>query len=927
MPLTAGTRLGPYEIISAIGAGGMGEVYRAKDTRLDRDVAIKVLPAKSVGDEQAEARFDREARAIAALSHPNICSLFDVGRHDTQSFLVMELLEGETLHQRLARGPLEIGALVDHAINLADALDTAHARGMLHRDLKPANLFLTSRGQIKILDFGLTKAIETPDEATRVADDLLTGAGTAVGTMGYMSPEQLRGETIDARSDLFALGVVLYEMATGQRAFQGSTGAVVSHAILGEHPVAPRTIRPDLPIKLEEAILEALEKDRDVRCQSAAALRADLKRIKRDLPMNVPRPATSPAASVEQPAASAPMSMPGPASTQAPFAPATATTPASVVAQPASSDTQLVVGLVKRHRLAVLLAIVGVAGAIAAGVWFATHGTPATPPASPAAALQIQPLTFTGNTGLGALSPDGKFVAYLRREGRDLAFALWVRQLTTQSDVQIVPNVQGRAYHGLVVTPDGSYVDFVATEKGVTQPDLWRVPFLGGAPRRIVTGVWSATGWAPDGQHMAFIRTKPGANEDSLVIADADGTNERVALTRRSPTRFMSTYSVGNRIARPSWSIDGRSLLVLGSSSLPERQGRSAELVVIDVAAGTETRTVPLEKLSVIDAAWLDDRHALVNGSMPGNSPVLYRADLTTGALAPVTPDLTQFFGVSLTADRLAVVTTRFDEPSSIWIGDGAGEGMTEIVPESPANFGGVSLDRAGGLVYQAATTKGHGVFAVGPGQRTPSLVVDNAGDPKITGDGKTIVFQVPGKPGVYRVNADGTGLTPLVEGSASHAIILPDDRTVVYLSSRSGIQSLWSVPLSGGPARELLHRFVANNDSFGASQDGRLLKFGAGVVDGRSVYMVCDLPDCTNPRDFTGRRGQWTPDGRGIAFSDSTDPKNIWVQPIDGGAPRPLTKFTDKAVQAFAWSPDGKRLVITRGMLVADMVLIKGIR
>jgi eukaryotic-like serine/threonine-protein kinase len=218
----------------------MGEVYRARDTRLDRNVAVKVLPTRSVGDAQAEARFDREARAIAALSHPNICALHDVGRHNNQSFLVMELLEGETLHHRLARGPLEIGALIDHAINLADALDMAHGRGMLHRDLKPANLFLTSRGQIKILDFGLTKAIESPDDATRTADGVRSGAGTAVGTMGYMSPEQLRGETIDARSDLFALGVVLYEMATGRRAFQGSTGAVVSHAILSEHPVAPR---------------------------------------------------------------------------------------------------------------------------------------------------------------------------------------------------------------------------------------------------------------------------------------------------------------------------------------------------------------------------------------------------------------------------------------------------------------------------------------------------------------------------------------------------------------------------------------------------------------------------------------------------------------------------------------------------------------
>jgi serine/threonine protein kinase len=920
LSLTPGTRLGPYEIVAALGAGGMGEVYRAKDTRLDRNVAVKVLPAKSVGDAQAEARFDREARAIAALSHPNICTLHDIGRHDGHSFLVMELLDGETLHQRLGRGPLEIGALVDHAINLADALDTAHARGMLHRDLKPANLFLTSRGQVKILDFGLTKAIEASDDATRVADGLLTDAGTAVGTMGYMSPEQLRGETIDARSDLFALGAVLYEMAAGQRAFLGSTGAVVSHAILGEHPAGPRTIRPDLPVKLEETILKALEKDRDTRCQSAAELRADLKRVKRDLPVGVARPSNLPAATLDRPSASA--STPVAASTRAP----SVTLPTSAVAPPGSSDTQLVVGLVKRHRLAVLLSIVGIAGAIVAGVWFANRGTTTSTPAPPEAALQIQPLTFTGNTALGALSPDGKFVAYLRREALDSDYALWVRQLTTQSDVQIVPSVSGRGYQGLVVTPDG-YVDFVASEKGQAQSHLWRVPFLGGTPRRIVADVWSATGWAPDGRHMAFIRTKPGTTEDSVVIADADGTNERVVLTRRSPARLSSTYSVGNRIARPSWSTDGRSLLVLGSSALPERQGRAAELVVIDVTSGTESRTVPLEQITLIEAAWLDDAHALVNGRLPGKSVALYRADLATGALAPVTQDLTQFFGVSFTADRQAVVTTRFDRRSGIWVGDAAGGAMTEVVPDGAANPIGAVLDSVGGLVYSTTTTSGRGVFAIGPGQHAASLVADNAVNPTVTGDGRTIVFSNPGKPGLYRVNRDGSGLALLVDGSAFHPLILPGDQTVVFLSSRSGVQSLWSVPLAGGPPRELLHRFVANNSGLGASIDGRRLKFGAGVVDGRSVFMICDLPDCTNPRDSPARFGVWTPDGQGIAYSDSTDPKNIWVQPIDGSAPHPLTKFTDKNIEDFAWSPDGKRLAITRGTLLADMVLIKGIR
>ena len=229
MSLSTGARLGPYEILAPIGAGGMGEVYRARDTRLDRDVAIKVLPALSTGEPEAEARFEREARATAALSHPNICTLFDVGHVDGRRFLVMELLEGETLRARLARGPFDLDTLLDHAIAVADALDAAHARGILHRDLKPGNMFITARGTLKLLDFGLAKTAVAPEATTAIAREVTEG-GTVVGTVAYMSPEQLRGDPIDARSDVFSLGLVLYEMATGQHAFSGPTSAVVSAA-------------------------------------------------------------------------------------------------------------------------------------------------------------------------------------------------------------------------------------------------------------------------------------------------------------------------------------------------------------------------------------------------------------------------------------------------------------------------------------------------------------------------------------------------------------------------------------------------------------------------------------------------------------------------------------------------------------------------
>jgi hypothetical protein len=351
MSASPGTRFGPYEIIKPLGAGGMGEVYEARDTRLDRPVAIKVLPAQLAGDAAARARFDREARAIAALNHPNICALHDVGDANGHGFLVMERLDGETLQDRLQRGALDIEQTIDYGIALADALDAAHSRGLIHRDLKPANIFITTRGVVKILDFGLAKSVlESEADVTRSINESLTVTGTTLGTVAYMSPEQLRGEPLDVRTDLFSFGLVLYEMATGERAFGGSTVVVAAAGILSQQPPAPRTLRPDLPESLELVILKALEKDRAIRFQSAAELRSDLTQVKRGAMPSVMRTAE----------VVAPRAVPPPIPTQAQHVPSFV--PAAVAPAGPAPEAARRSPRARWRRLAVVLLFVLVVG-------------------------------------------------------------------------------------------------------------------------------------------------------------------------------------------------------------------------------------------------------------------------------------------------------------------------------------------------------------------------------------------------------------------------------------------------------------------------------------------------------------------------------------------------------------------------------------
>ncbi|MGA2185547.1 MAG: protein kinase [Bryobacteraceae bacterium] len=486
-----------YRIIEKLGGGGMGVVYRAEDLKLGRQVALKFLPDEMARDSAALERFEREARAAAAINHPNICTLYEVGEHNGHPFLVMELLEGDTLKQRIGGRPVPLDSLLVWAIQIADGLDAAHARGIVHRDIKPANLFLVSHGQVKILDFGLAKprhagkpAAAAPiDRTATIAVELLTTPGTAAGTPGYMSPEQARGDDLDLRTDLFSLGVVLYEMATGKMPFAGKNSAVVMAAILHETPVAPGHVNPGLPAELDHIIGKALEKDPDIRYQSAADMRADLKRLKRDTDSS----RSSKVVTSRQP----------PVARAAP----------------------------RRTSHWPILAAVVAAIAVTAGAILLTRPLPA-----PRVLRTVQ-ITDDHRASNMPLVTDGAR-AYFTSRSADGNDEPW--QVSSRGGQSIPLPASLKSAFVIDLSPDRSELLVLRGNGPYSPPSVWAEPLLGGSPRRVGNIVASGgAAWSPDGQELVY------ANGKQLSIARSDGTG----------IRQLATLPSG--VYLPHWSPDG----------------------------------------------------------------------------------------------------------------------------------------------------------------------------------------------------------------------------------------------------------------------------------------------------------------------------------------------------------------------------------
>ena len=940
--IAEGTKFGRYEIRQMLGAGGMGEVYLADDTRLNRKVALKILPESIALDKDRLRRFEQEAYAASSLNHPNILTVHEFGAENQHHFLATEFVEGETLRERLGGEGVNLNEALDIVQQVAFALSAAHSAGIVHRDIKPENIMIRRDGIVKVLDFGLAKLTEKReanlDAEAETRALVKTNPGVVMGTVSYMSPEQARGKDTDAKTDIWSLGVVLYEMVTGHVPFAGETVNDSIAAILTREPLPLAQYISDVPTELQRIARKTLTKESDERYQTARDLMIDLKALRRELDLR---------GEIERSTA--------PHISNARFVSTNENTPtqtfaaAENLAQTANnivstkdaarstSSAEYLTGEIKRHRrgAAIVFAIFVLA---LAGIGYGIYKFAAkqNAPVASDSAIRLTRLTNSGKVTLAAISSDGRYVVHVVDDAGQQS--LWMRQTATQSNVQIVAPAKVR-YSGLTFSTDGNYIFYVKREESGGMRTLYQTPVLGGSARKVWDDVDSPVTFSPDGKQFAFVRVNGVQGETSLVIANTDGSGERKLATHKEP-EYLKTSGA-------SWSPDGKTI-VCGIF----RPIGAQELIEVSVEDGTEKLITSHHWGAIGQVSWLRDGSGFVMDAADQSTgwfSQIWQVSRETGEPRRITNDLSNYQGASLTADSNTLLTVQTEGSSNLWIAPGGDANRArQITSGKYEGMLGVAWTSDNKIVYASQDYNISIVDADGSNQKLLTVDEHNSRNVAVSPDNRYIVFEswrtgglsdVP-EGHIWRMDIDGGNPKRLTNGKGfiSDPQISPDGKWVVYQFSVSNKTTVWRVSIDGGEATQLTNEFSLAPT---VSPDGKMIAYifrrdlepfkvaVASFENGQLIkeFDIAKLSSIATLND-TYWRLHWSPDGRALHFVvGSGGISNIWSQPIDGGQPKQITDFKSDRIFAFDWSRDGKQLAIIRATFKRDVVLMNKLK